>query len=520
MHIGADLAVAYDGQNPAGVLVPVIAGERSRGAVKPQLNACPRKIAERLARLARAHALLLHERAEAFLVHSHALFLHHLVRQVKREAVGVIQLERVRAGEHLFALGLMLREQICKNTHPGVDRLVEVFLLRFDDAGDIALLLTQLRILALVFMHHGIHHTVEERIVFAQQLAVARGATQQAAQDIAAPLVRREHAVADHHDGRTDVVGNDAQGDVRLMAVAIVRAGDLADLVGDVHHRIHVKQGVHALTDDRQTLQAHAGVDVFLREIGIVAVAVVVELGKDVVPDLHIPVAVAARCTVRLAAAVFLPAVKVDLGAGAARAGAMLPEVVVLAEADDTRFRNPDLIAPDIECLVVVFIYGRIQPRRVETDPVRRGKKLPRPCDRFVLEVVAEGEVAEHLEICAMARGFADVLNVAGTDALLAGADAVAQRLLLALEIRLHRRHAGVDQQQRRVVLRDQRKAGQAQMPLRFKEAQKHLTQFIQTEFFHIDLPKKRNSRPRNRGESESHGTTLIAPCGASFAIL
>ena len=43
-----------------------------------------------------------------------------------------------------------------------------------------------------------------------------------------------------------------------------------------------------------QTLQTHAGVDVLLGQLGVVALAVVVELGEDVVPDLHIAVAVAA----------------------------------------------------------------------------------------------------------------------------------------------------------------------------------------------------------------------------------
>ena len=78
-----------------------------------------------------------------------------------------------------------------------------------------------------------------------------------------------------------------------------------------------------------------------------------------------------------------------------------------------------------------------------------------------MLEVVAEGEVAEHLKIRAVARGLADVLDIAGADALLAGADTVARRLLVALEVGLHRRHAGVDEQQARVILRDEREARQ-----------------------------------------------------------
>ena len=83
-----------------------------------------------------------------------------------------------------------------------------------------------------------------------------------------------------------------------------------------------------------------------------------------------------------------------------------------------------------------------------------------------------------------MAGGFADVLDVAGTDALLAGADPAAGRLLLALEVGLHGGHAGVDQQQGRVILGNQREAGQPQVALALKEAEKHFPQLVDAVFF------------------------------------
>ena len=95
------------------------------------------------------------------------------------------------------------------------------------------------------------------------------------------------------------------------------------------------------------------------------------------------------------------------------------------------------------------------------------------------LEVVAEGKVAKHLKVGAMAGGFADVFNIAGTDALLAGAHPVTGGLHLACEIGLHGRHAGIDQQQGRVILRDQRKAGQPQVPLALKKGEEHLPQLV-----------------------------------------
>ncbi len=97
--------------------------------------------------------------------------------------------------------------------------------------------------------------------------------------------------------------------------------------------------------------------------------AVVVELGEYVVPYLHVAVTVAADGAARLAAAVFGTAVVVDLRARAARTGAMLPEVVLLAEAEDTLRCNADLLVPDLECLVIVNVDGRIQAIRVNADP-------------------------------------------------------------------------------------------------------------------------------------------------------
>ncbi len=121
-------------------------------------------------------------------------------------------------------------------------------------------------------------------------------------------------------------------------------------------------------------------------------VAVIVKLGKYVVPDLHIPVAVAAYGTIRLTAAVFFPAVIVNLGTGAAGSCAVLPEVVLLAKAENTLRRNPDFFIPDIKCLVVLQINGRIQA--VGIKPHHFGEKFPGPGNGLPLKIISEGEIA------------------------------------------------------------------------------------------------------------------------------
>ena len=324
--------------------------------VLTKLDTGPAEVAQRLARLSGANLLLLHLALEFLLVDLHSLFLRHLDRQVDREAIGVVKLEGVRAGEHRFSLFLMGGQHFRKNAHTAVDGLGEILLLHAHHAGDIGRALAQIGIMSLIFMDDRFHDLAQEGMVHTQQLAVARRAAQQAAQNVAAALVGGQHTVRDHKDGSANMVGDDAQGNVALLALAVACAGQLRHLVGNVHHGIDVEQGIHVLADDRQTLQSHAGVDILLHELGVVAVAVIVELGEHVVPDLHIAVAVAADRAAGFAAAVLLAAVIVDLGAGAARAGAMLPEVVLLAEAEDTVGRDADLLVPDLKSLVVVLI--------------------------------------------------------------------------------------------------------------------------------------------------------------------
>jgi hypothetical protein len=98
-----------------------------------------------------------------------------------------------------------------------------------------------------------------------------------------------------------------------------------------------------------------------------------------------------------------------------------------------------------------------------------------------MLEIIPEGAVAQHLKIGAVACRLADVFNVAGADALLAGADSVAGRLFFASEVRLHGSHACVNQKNTGIILGNKRETGKAEMPFGFKKAEKHLAQFVQT---------------------------------------
>ena len=106
------------------------------------------------------------------------------------------------------------------------------------------------------------------------------------------------------------------------------------------------------------------------------------------------------------------------------------------------------------------MIDGDQQP--VDRQPEFLGDQVPGELDRALLEIVAEREVAEHLEEGVVARGVADIVEIvvlaAGAHAFLRGGGARVGALLEAGEDVLELHHAGIGEHQRRVVARHQRR--------------------------------------------------------------
>ena len=470
-----------DGKDFAFCTFRIISDELGIGNLLAEFHAGPAQVAQSFPCFTGTNTLLFHQGVETVFIHCHAFISTHLNGEIQREAECIIETESVGTGEYVLPFCLVLFQQIFEDCHAGIDGPVEVLFLMADDRDDIVLLLTELGILALVLVHNGIHDLPEKCLVYIKQFAVACGSAHQATQDIAAALIGGKNTVADHKDGRTDMIGNDTERNVGLMIFSVVGTRDFTDLVGDVHHGVNIEERAHILADAGKTLKAHAGVDVLLLQLGVVVVAVIVKLGEDVVPDFDVTVAVAADGACGLAASKFLTAVIVDFRAGTAGACAVFPEIIFLAETEDSFRSDTDLFIPDIKSLIIILIDGGIETVRFQPDPFGRGQELPAPGYCLMLEIIPEGEVAQHLKIGAVACRLADVFNVAGADALLAGADSVAGRLFFASEVRLHGSHARVNQKNTGIILGNKREAGKAEMPFGFKKAEKHLAQFIQT---------------------------------------
>ena len=94
----------------------------------------------------------------------------------------------------------------------------------------------------------------------------------------------------------------------------------------------------------------------------------------------------------------------------------------------------------------------------------------------MLLEVVAEREIAEHLEEGVVARGEADIVEVvvlaAGAHAFLRRGGALVVALFDAGEDVLELHHAGIGEHQRRIVARHQRRGGHFGVAVLLEEAE------------------------------------------------
>ena len=217
-------------------------------------------------------------------------------------------------------------------------------------------------------------------------------------------------------------------------------------VVGALHHR-------------GDALEPHAGVDRGPRQVEALAGGQLLVLHEHQVPDLDETVAVGFRTAGRAAGNVVAVVVE-DFRARPARAGfAHGPEIVVAGDAQDLFVGQPGDLLPQLEGVVVVDIDGDQQPLGRNREFL--GDQLPGKLDGAFLEVVAEREVAEHLEEGVVARGVADIVEVvvlaAGAHAFLRGDGAAVGALFQAGEDVLELHHAGIGEHQRGVVARHQR---------------------------------------------------------------
>src|SRR5690606_33128640 len=139
-----------------------------------------------------AFTLRFHLTFEAFFVHRQLALTGDVGSQVDRETVGVVQLEHhVARNDAAFQFGQVLLE----NLQALLQGLGELLFFGLQHALDVCLLLFQLREGFAHLGHQGGDDQMEETALGAQLVAVAAGATNDAAQHVAAAFVGRGYAV-------------------------------------------------------------------------------------------------------------------------------------------------------------------------------------------------------------------------------------------------------------------------------------------------------------------------------------
>ncbi len=319
---------------------------------------------------------------------------------------------------------------------------------------------------------------------------MAHGAAHDPAQNVAAPFVGRQYAVGDQEARRAQVIGDDA-----MRERASPSRLDACRVDGSRNQRLEqigVVVVVHALQHGGDALQAHAGVDRGLGQLDALAARQLLELHEDEVPDLDEAVAVRVNGPWRAAFDALL-AVRImvveNLRARSARSRfAHRPEVVGRRDAYDAVVGEAGELLPDAEGVVVVVVDGDHQAFLVEA--VVLGDQVPGEFDRAFLEVIAEGEVAEHLEERVMARGVAHIVEVVVLAArahafLRRGRRRVGAGLLPGEDV-LELHHAGVGEHQRRIVARHQRRRWHHLVSVALEVLQKRRSDLVDAVAAHV----------------------------------
>ena len=186
---------------------------------------------------------------------------------------------------------------------------------------------------------------------------------------------------------------------------------------------------------------------------------VAVEFHEHQVPDFHVAVAVLIGAAGRAAGHLLAVIIKYLTARPAGSGITHGPEVVFLATAAEAVFIDSYLFQPDGLGIGIIPVHAH--PQSLFGDGQFYSKELPGILYGLLLEVITEAEIAQHLEESVVAGGVSHVIQVVmlapGAHTALGGYRARAGALLMAEKHVLELHHAGVGEQQRRIIGRHQR---------------------------------------------------------------
>ncbi len=278
--------------------VSVVADEARRGA---RAETDLRRDRVIFARGASAFFLLVHQAVEARDVDVNRMIAQHVLGQIERKSVGVVQLERDLAGQRMPAALLDAREFGVDQFQSAIERLAEARFFLRDHFGSLCRRLFNLRIRVAHRLDHARMRHREERAMDSKIASVTRGAPNDSPQHVLAIGVAGRDAVRDEEGHRARMIRNRAIRDVALDVFA-VRAAVAEFLCGylnffdDRLEQIDLVvaedlAGLDALQRGRDTLQPRASIDMLLRQRSQLARLIAVVLNENQVADLDEPLA-------------------------------------------------------------------------------------------------------------------------------------------------------------------------------------------------------------------------------------
>ena len=269
--------------------------------------------------------MLFHRHVKPRHINSAALFAQGVLGQVEGETVGVVELE----GGSTRQVGPFRQagQFVVQQAQTTVERGAKAGFFQAQRRFDQALGAGQFGIGAAHLPDQGGHQTEHHRVLCAQHMRMTHGTAHDAAQHIAAPLVRGHDTIGNQERGRTQVVCDHPV--VHLAAAIRVGRGGMGRGHDQRAHQICVVVVMLALQEGADPLQPHAGVDALHLQRDQTAIGELLVLHENVVPDLDEAVAVLIG-TARRATPDMVAVVIENLGAGAAGTGrAHAPEVVI-----------------------------------------------------------------------------------------------------------------------------------------------------------------------------------------------
>ena len=159
----------------------------------------------------------------------------------------------------------------------------------------------------------------------------------------------------------------------------------------------------------------------------------------------------------------------------------------------------PAFLRPDAVSFIVIGIYRDIQLFLVKADPFGVRQELPCKMNGFLLEIIADGKIPQHLKERVVARRPSHILDIVGPNGLLRVGDAVAFRLLRAVKILFQCSDARIDPKQSRIIVRNERCAWFDHVAVFTEILQEHLPYLIAGQLFHASFLLTIKKRPLSR---------------------